>query len=442
VKPPQNEKGIRQRWKLDAMARRKPAHLKYMLPQAEKVFNLLLFFVTLRLHPFPDDLKFSTTSKLTMLMNIQHRRGENIGFLFLLGLILILAFFAGPFYPDPVFSQPSKTGGGPPPAPVEVAPVIEREVTTSVTLIGTGEAWLETVIASEEAGLVSSMMVEEGDRVRKGQPLCEQDSTQLELRIDAAGAELAEAQVLQAQADSDLDRQKRLFAINSVSEKAYEDAKFRAEAAQNRVRRLSASLNALEKQLKSRKIRAPITGYVVKRHCLVGQWLGEGQPVVTLVVPDPILFRVPVPERYVPLIKRGDAAQVRFDALPERPFQGKIAAVIPRADDASRTFPVRIEISNPDGLIKPGMLGRATLPTGELRKALLVPKDALVFTSSGTAVYAIVDQTAQFIPVRTGAEHGSRIEAEGDLKSGLEVVVRGNERLRPGQPVTITKTHP
>jgi RND family efflux transporter MFP subunit len=354
-------------------------------------------------------------------------------------LLLSLVFTL--FFLDPAFPQPPKPGGGPPPAPVEVAPVVEKEVATSVTLIGTGEAWLETIIASEEAGLVRGMMVEEGDRVKKGQPVCEQDSTQLALRIESAKAELAEAQVLQAQADSDLDRQRKLFAINSVSEKAFEDAKFKAEGARNRVRSLEASLSALEKQLTSRKIRAPISGYVVKRHCLVGQWLGEGQPVVTLVVPDPILFKVPVPERYISSINRGDTAQVSFDALPASSFQGKISAIIPRADDASRTFPVRIEISNPEGLIKPGMLGRATLPTGELRKAVLVPKDALVFTAAGTAVYTVIDQKANFVPVKTGAEHGSLIEADGDLKPGLDVVVRGNERLRPGQSVTITKKH-
>lgn len=356
--------------------------------------------------------------------------------------LFLLILFSLTFFSTPVLAQPSKPGGGPPPSPVEVTPVVEEEVTTSVTLVGTGEAWLETVIAAEESGLISGMLVEEGDRVNKGQPVCEQDSTQLELRIQSARANLAEAQVLQAQAESDLDRMKRLVAIKSVSEKAYEDAKFRAEAAQNRVNSMKSELSALEKQLKSRKIRAPLSGYVVKRHCLVGQWLGEGQPVVTLVVPDPILFRVPVPERYISAIKRGDKAQVRFDALVERSFEGKISAIIPRADDASRTFPVRIEISNPAGLIKPGMLGRATLPTGEKRKALLVPKDALVLTPSGTAVYTVVDQQARLVPVRTGAEHGSRIEAEGDLTPGLLVVVRGNERLRPGQPVMITRKNP
>ena len=313
---------------------------------------------------------------------------------------------------------------------------------TTVTLIGTGEAWLETVIASEQAGLVSAMLVEEGDQVKKGQPVCEQDTTEIKLKIEAARAELGEAEVLKAQAESDYDRQKRLFAINSISQKAYEDAKFKAEAARKRVSSLQASLSVLEEQLNNKRTRAPVSGYVVERRCLVGQWLGEGQPVATIVVMDPILFRVPVPERYISGVKKGETAQVTFDALPGKTFQGKIYAVIPRADDASRTFPVRIEISNPDGLIKPGMLGRATLPTGERRKAVLVPKDALVLTPTGTVVYTVVDQKARLVPLKTGTEHGTQIEVEGAIKPGNDVVVRGNERLRPDQPVQVIKKNP
>jgi multidrug efflux pump subunit AcrA (membrane-fusion protein) len=66
-----------------------------------------------------------------------------------------------------------------------------------------------------------------------------------------------------------------------------------------------------------------------------------------------------------------------------------------------------------------------------------VPKDALVLGGTGTAVYIVIDQSARMVPVKTGAGHGPLIEVEGELKDGQKVVVRGNERLRPGQPVQI-----
>jgi RND family efflux transporter MFP subunit len=341
------------------------------------------------------------------------------------------------FLPCSLMAQRGKTEGGPPPALVEVTTVIEKEVLTRINLIGTAEPWLETVVASEEAGKVQSMLFDEGEKVKKNQRLCEQDTSQLNLKIEAAKSDLAEAEILYAQAKREWERQKRLFAINSVSEKAYEDAKFKLDASQEKVARLRTELLLLKDQLDKRRIKSPVSGYVVERHCLVGQWLGEGEPVATLVVSDPIRVRVPVPERYVRHLKKGNPAEVTFDALPGRTFEGKIFSIIPRADEAARTFPVRIEIPNPDAAIKAGMLGRATLPVGNPHNAILVPKDALVLDGTGAAVYVIINQSARLVPVKTGSAHGALIEVEGDLKAGLKVVVRGNERLRPGQPVQI-----
>ncbi len=339
-------------------------------------------------------------------------------------------------FPGGLIAEPPKKGGGPP-ALVEVSTVVEQDVAPRITLVGTGEPWLETVVAAEEDGLVRNMPVDEGDHVKKHQLLCEQNTTQLNLRIRAAGAALAEAEVLQAQAHREWERQKQLFSIDSVSEKAFEDAQFEAEASLKKAARLKAELHVLEDQLVKRKIRAPLSGFVITRHALVGQWLGEGDPVVTLAVLNPIRVMVPVPERYVPSLNMEDPCRVTFDALPDRTFEGQIAAIIPQADEATRTFPVRIEISNPDGLIKGGMLGRATLPVGSPHKAILVPKDALVLSKTGKSVYVVNDQSARIVPVKTGNALGALIEVQGDLRAGQKVVVRGNERLMPGQPVRI-----
>lgn len=344
-------------------------------------------------------------------------------------LILIVPGFSG--------AQPPKNRGGPPPALVQVSPVIERMVVTRVTLVGTAEPWSETIVAAEEAGLVRKMLVDEGDKVTKNQTLCIQDASQLRLKVEAARAEVAEAEANQTRAEREWERLKRLYSIKSVSKKAYEDAQFEAEAAIKRVARLQVELYTLLDQVKKKVVYAPVSGSVVERHTLVGQWLSKGDPVVTLTVLNPIRVMVPVPERYVSRIKKGNSAEVIFDALPERTFKGVIDAIIPKADRAARTFPVRIEVPNPKGAIKAGMLGRATVAVGDPHKAFLVPKDALVLSGTGKSVYVINDQTAHLVSVRTGPAHGSLIEVEGNLKAGQSVVVRGNERLRPGQPVKI-----
>jgi RND family efflux transporter MFP subunit len=251
---------------------------------------------------------------------------------------------------------------------------------------------------------------------------------------------LAEAEVQLAQARREWERQKRLFADKTVSEKAYEDAQFNRDAIRNKVLRLQAELEVLEDKVGKSTIRTPVEGYVVERHALIGQWLDPGDPVVTVVVPDPIRVMVSVPEQYVPFIEVGAESLVVFDALPGRVFRGAVAGVIPLADRASRTFPVRVEIFNPDGTIKAGMLGRPTLPVGNPHPAILVPKDALVLSSTGTVVFVVNDKTAHQVPVELGPSHNGLVEVKGDLPAGGSVVVRGNERLQPGQPVQVIES--
>ncbi len=369
-----------------------------------------------------------------MLFRVRRYLNDTIGRAAAAAVGAILMVVAAPGFST---AGPQEKGGGPPPALVQVSTVVERIVVTRVTLVGSAEPWSETIVAAEEAGLVRKMLVDEGDKVKQNQTLCVQDASQLRLKVEAARAIVAEAVANQTRAEREWERLKRLYSIKSVSKKAYEDAQFEAEAALKRVARLQVEIYTLLDQVKKKVVYAPVSGYVIERHTLVGQWLSKGDPVVTLTVLNPIRVMVPVPERYVSRINKGDSAEVIFDALQGRTFKGVIDAIIPKADRAGRTFPVRIEIPNPKGIIKAGMLGRATLAVGNPHKAILIPKDALVLGGAGKSVYVINDQTAHLVQVKTGPAHGSLIEVKGNLKAGQRVAVRGNERLRPGQRVKV-----
>ncbi|NQU15411.1 MAG: hypothetical protein HQ561_14765, partial [Desulfobacteraceae bacterium] len=177
---------------------------------------------------------------------------------FLAAFILVISH-------DRLEAKSPKNGGEPPPALVKVSPVLKKKVVTRITLVGTAEPRSETVVASEEAGLVRKMLVDEGDQVKMNQTLCIQDATQLTLTMEASRATLGEAEVMQARAQREWERQKRLFAINSVSKKAYEDAQFDVGAARKKVARLQAEFYTLLDQVKKKTIYAPVSGYVVER---------------------------------------------------------------------------------------------------------------------------------------------------------------------------------
>jgi RND family efflux transporter MFP subunit len=176
---------------------------------------------------------------------------------------------------------------------------------------------------------------------------------------------------------------------------------------------------------------------VVTEHTEVGQWLDQGDPVVELLDLSTVEVTVPVPERYIAEVRRGEAASLSLDALPGRSFAGRVVHIIPQADTSSRTFPVKVEVANPDGHIKSGMFARVTLPVGKGRRALVVPKDALVSRGPVSLLFVVADGKARQVAVKRGQATGAWVAVEGPVEEGQFVVVRGNERLRDGMPVVV-----
>lgn len=333
----------------------------------------------------------------------------------------------------PAFAQPK--GGGPPPALVELDKVVEREVDTKITFPGTAEAHRLATLASQVEGVVRKGEVEEGEQVKKGQVLVRLDDDKIRLKAAEAKAQLQEAQAVLEQQKRDLIRKQTLHRTKSVPLKDLEDARTSVERQQALVGRTRAALQLLQSDLDDAQIRAPRAGVVVKRLAYRGEWVKKGGPILSLAVLDPLKVVVQVPERYLANLKIGDGVVLRADALLGENFPGKISAIIPSGDIKSRTFPVQIQVNNPEAHLKPGMLVRATLAVGQPHKALLVPKDAVVISSQGYKVVTVVDGKAKPVPVELVAGHNGMQEVKGPLKPGQVIVTTGNERIFPGQPV-------
>jgi RND family efflux transporter MFP subunit len=137
-----------------------------------------------------------------------------------------------------------------------------------------------------------------------------------------------------------------------------------------------------------------------------------------------------------------------LEAVAGKVYPATVSRIVPQADVRSRSFPVKIELSNPRGddghELKAGMLAQVTLAVGRPQPALLVPKDALVLGGTMTLVYVVESDpkkrtTVRAVPVQLGVADRGDIQVTGDLKAGQKVVVRGNERLRPGTHVVVVE---
>jgi RND family efflux transporter MFP subunit len=339
---------------------------------------------------------------------------------------------------------------GPPPAQVrfdearlEQTPQ-RRDVTGDVRTVARAD------VAAEESGKVIELNVREGDRVEKGRVIARLDATLLELDLARGRAELAAARATvrerEAQlerADRDLRRVQDLDREIGASPRELEDARTdvavaqaRLEEARARVTTAEAAIARLDARLEDMTIRAPFAGQVTRKRTEIGEWLSDGDEVVELVVIDTLDVVLDVPERFVGALSSSEASiAVRISATGSQ-VESSDFRVIASGDELARTFPVIVRIPNEDGVIKPGMSAIASVPTGVRAETLTVAKDALMRNAVGAFVYAEVNGTATPMPIDIVFATEQRLAIRpGAVQPGMRIVVEGNERLFPGQPL-------
>lgn len=238
--------------------------------------------------------------------------------------------------------------------------------------------------------------------------------------------------------------------LTATRESRLQQARSKVEVQETEIRRLE--------ELKSKfTIRAPFPGYVTAKHTELGQWVARGETVLEVIQLDPIELVVPVPQTYIKALQasletsRADntkfTAKVLIDSLAE--LEGEVIRIVPQADLRSRSFPVKIIIKNPKTagglLLKAGMLARAEMILESNDGRIFVHKDALVLDGLQKSLYVVAKDpetqltTALLVQVQVGVSIEDWIEVEGDIEVGDQVVVEGNERLQPGQPIAVAE---
>jgi RND family efflux transporter MFP subunit len=336
------------------------------------------------------------------------------------------------------FVQPLQSfAQGPPPAPVVVDKVQEQTLQKPVTLVGAVEPDKRSIIASEIEGLVESQPGKEGKFVNKGDVLAKFNTRSIEIDLNEAKASKREAQARYQLAKQNLTRYQELESKGVASIQQLQDSESEKSALGARISQIQAQIEGFEYDIEKSQIVAPFDGHVTEEYTEVGEWVVKGGPVVELIDIEIAEINIDMPERYISKVNTGLKVHVNFDALPDLKLDGEITSLVPQADKESRTFPVKINIENKDGTIKSGMVARVSFPIGEPSTIKLVPKDAIVSQNNANFIYIVNEGAAQPLPVSTGMAFEDKIQVIGPVETGQLVVVKGNERLMPNQPVKI-----
>lgn len=338
-----------------------------------------------------------------------------------LGCLLCCGLFAG--------TVQAQWGGA---SPVEVGEARVTSMAPTMQVAGTVVSRQDAVLSAEVEGRLVSV-ADVGTRVEAGDVIAEIEDVSLSLRAQELAAEVTRAEASLRFLEGELVRLERLAETNLAAISQIDQTRSERDVAASDLVVVNARLSQAQDQLARTRITAPFPGVIAERRAQAGERVAIGTAVVRLLNPDNLEVVARAPLNYYRYVRAGDelAVKTEFDA----PMISPVRTVVSVGGENQHVFELRLDVVDP---LPVGQTVRVTIPTADVRQVLAVPRDALVLRGDGIAIF-IVDQdnTARRIRVTTGIGAGEWIEVEGPVQAGDRIVVRGNERLRPGQEVSV-----
>ena len=332
---------------------------------------------------------------------------------------------------------------------VRVDAVRTEPFAQTVPILGRLVAAQRGEVAARVAAAVETLAVQVGDRVEAGEAVAELDRDRLQASAALATARVsaAEAQIVADRAElsllqQELRRLTRLRESAAFSPAQLEDKRQEIEAATARITRAEAQLEEARADLALARtdlddavVRAPYSGVVTERYVSAGDYVVPGEPVVALLDDGSLEIEADVPSVRVRNLDPSDRVAVRFDG--GFTTTARLRAIIPDENPRTRTLAVRFALEETEGgtLLASGQSITLEIPVGAARQVVTVDKDAVLRRPSGDMVFVAAEGEAQPRPVTLGEATGERFVVDTGLEPGELVVVRGNERLRPGQAI-------
>lgn len=320
----------------------------------------------------------------------------------------------------------------PPPETVTAATVEEARWGTTLQAVGSLEAVQGVTVAAEVGGKVSAVAFEAGQSVAQGAVLIQLDTSTEQAQLPGAQADTALAK-------ANLERFTALLEQKAISQAEY-------DAALAGYRRATSQEDNLRALIAKKTIRAPFAGRLGIRLVSLGQILREGDPIVSLQAPDPLYVNFQLPQGDLPQLRVGLPVRVGVDAVPGRSFEGRLTAINPEVDVATRNIRIQGTLSNPEGLLRPGMFAQVEIVLPGEQALLVIPATAVHYAPYSDSVFVIEPEATgkedaglvlrrQFVSI--SRKQGDFVAVQEGLKAGERVASTGVFKLRNGQAVVI-----
>ena len=369
-----------------------------------------------------------------------------------------------------------RQGEGEPPA-VVISRAVEGALAGGTVVSGKVEALVSANVISKISGKVAEITVDVGSTVNAGDLLVRLDADEMAAAVQLAEASLqktresdlpslrnqAQANLTSAEAtyknaEAEYERSKALLSGSVISRQAfdqveksyllaksaYDSAKSNLDIVENStipdtIRQAEAQLAQARANYANSIITSPISGVVTARNINPGELAGSNNSVVSLVNLDKVVVRADVGENFINTMKDGSEVALKVSAASAASFKGTVTNIALAANPVTKAYPVKIEIPNPEHVLKPGMFAEAELK-GNSVEGIMVPREALVKSGEKDAVWVVSEGAARKREVVAGASDGKNVIISSGLTAGEDVITSGQEALTDGGVVAIAKT--
>ena len=339
-----------------------------------------------------------------------------------LSLLLLVAYFG---CGNNSHSNPNNNNDDEVVVPVEIAEIIEGDISAYFTGTATIEAEEETEVVAKVSGVIEKLLTEEGDYVKAGQVLAKLDDEKIAVQLEQVRANLNKL-------ENNYRRSKDLHEKKLISTEVFQQARYEYEHQQ-------AVYDLAKLDLNYTSIRTPISGIVAQRLVKVGNMILPNQATFKVTGMDPLIAVLHVPERQLSRLQVGQKTLLHVDALGTNDFPGIIDRISPIVDPETGTVKVTVEVHDSTRRLRPGMFARLRIIYNVHSGVVMVPKDAIMAEDKESAVFVVRDSVAyrQFIEV--GYTNSSHVEVLAGLQPGDTVVTTGKGSLKDSTKVEIVK---
>lgn len=321
----------------------------------------------------------------------------------------------------------------PPPEVVTTAVAGIQSWESVLTAVGTLEAVQGVTVTAELSGKVVQIDLTPGSRVKAGELLVKQDTSTEEAQLRSAEAAATLARL-------NMERFGKLLAERTIAQSQYDNAEATYKQA-------VAQADTIRAAIAKKTIRAPFAGSIGLRLVNLGQVVNAGDPIVSLQSLDPIYVNFSLPQQQLPQVRPGLGVRVSGDALPGGLVEGRVTAINPQVDAATRNIRIQATVANPEERLRPGMFVNVALVQPVQERVLAIPATAVLHAPYSDSIFVVeiaVNEAegASRAVVRqrfaqVGQKRGDFVAVLSGVSEGETVVSTGVFKLRNGQAVTV-----